>query len=172
MGLIRELNGKKPRFGDGCWLAETAVVIGDVEMGSECTVWYNAVVRGDVHYIRIGDKVNIQDGTVINCEYQTCPVNIGSNVTIGHNAIMHGCTIHDHVLIGMGATVMNDAVVHSGSIIAAGAVIKEGQVVDSGEIWAGVPARMVNEIDPEQVKKMVQDSADRYVKYAGWYKET
>lgn len=169
MTLVRVLNGNTPEFGEGCWLAETAVVIGDVVMGSQCTVWYNAVVRGDVHSIRIGDKVNIQDGVVIHCEYQTSPTTIGSNITIGHNAIVHGCEIQDHVLIGMGAIVMNNAVVKSGSVIGAGAVVREGQVIESGSIYAGVPAKKVKDVDPDKVRAMVQDSADRYVKYAGWY---
>lgn len=170
MALIKTINGQTPLFGPDCWLAENATVIGNVVMGKQCSVWFNAVVRGDVHYIKIGDKVNIQDGAVVHCDYGTAPTNIGSNITIGHNAIVHGCTLHDNVLIGMGAIVMNHAVIESGSIVGAGAVVREGQVVESGSVYAGVPAKKVKELDPEWVKKMVQESADGYVKYSGWYK--
>lgn len=170
MAIIKPLNGKSPVIGDDCWIAENATIVGDVQLGKQCTVWYNAVLRGDVHYIKIGNRVNIQDGTIIHCEYQTSPTSIGSNVTIGHNAVVHGCTVHDNSLIGMGAIVMNDAVIHSGAIVAAGAVVMEGKEIKPGEIWAGLPAKKVKELNPETIKKMVQESADRYVKYAEWYK--
>ena len=168
--IIRELNGKKPRYGAGCFFAENAVIVGDVEMGSQCSIWYNAVVRGDVHFIRIGDKVNIQDGAVIHCTYQKFPTNIGNNVSIGHNAIVHGCTVHDNVLIGMGAIVMDDCVVESNTIIAAGAVVTQGTRVESGSIYAGVPARKIKDISDQLISGEIERIADNYVKYAGWYK--
>ncbi len=169
--IIRELNGKKPQYGEGCFFAETAVVIGDVEMGSGCSVWYNAVVRGDVHYIRMGNKVNIQDGAVIHCTYQKFPTNIGNNVSIGHNAIVHGCTVHDNVLIGMGAIVMDDCVVESNTIIAAGAVVTQGTRVVAGSIYAGIPAKKIKDISDELISGEIARIADNYVKYSSWYTE-
>ena len=168
--IIRELNGKKPQYGEGCFFAENAVIVGDVEMGSQCSIWYNAVVRGDVHFIKIGDKVNIQDGAVIHCTYQKFPTNIGNNVSIGHNAIVHGCTVHDNVLIGMGAIVMDDCVVESNTIIAAGAVVTQGTRVESGSIYAGVPARKIKDISDQLISGEIERIADNYVKYAGWYR--
>ncbi len=141
MALIKTLRDISPQFGKKCYLAETATVIGDVVMGDECSVWFNAVIRGDVNSIRIGDRVNIQDGAIVHCTYKTAPTTIGNSVSIGHQAMVHGCTLHDNVLIGMGAIVMDHVVVHSGSIIAAGAVVLENTVVESGWIWAGVPAK-------------------------------
>lgn len=169
--IIRELGGKRPQFGEDCFFAETAVVVGDVVMGSQCSVWYNAVLRGDVHYIRLGNKVNIQDGAVIHCTYQKFPTTIGNNVSIGHNAIVHGCTVHDNVLIGMGAIVMDDCVVESNTIIAAGAVVTQGTRVASGSIYAGVPAKKVKDISNELIAGEIERIANNYVKYAGWYKE-
>lgn len=171
MAIIRTLLGKTPEFGKNCWLAETAVVTGDVICGDECTIWYNAVVRGDVHSIRIGNKVNIQDNATVHCTYKKAPTHIGNHVSIGHNALVHGCTLHDHVLIGMGAIVMDHAVVHSNSIIAAGAVVLENTVVESGSIYAGVPAKKVKDVDPEHVKDLINRIADSYVMYAGWYRD-
>ncbi len=171
MTLIRELPGKKPVFKDSCWFAETATIIGEVEMGENCTVWYNAVVRGDVHFIKMGNKVNVQDGAVIHCTYQKAPTTIGNRVSIGHNALVHGCTIHDNVLIGMGSIVMDGVVVESNSIIAAGAVVLEGTHVPEGSIFAGVPAKKVKDIDPEKVTGEIDRIADNYVKYASWYQE-
>lgn len=167
--LIKELNGHAPKFGNDCFLAESAVVIGDVVMGDHCSVWYNAVIRGDVHFIRIGNKVNIQDGAVVHCTYQKSPTTIGNNVSIGHNAVVHGCTIHDNVLVGMGAVVMDDCVVESNSIIAAGAVVTEGTRVPAGSVYAGVPARKIKDIGQEQVSGEIEGRANNYVKYAGWY---
>ncbi len=169
--IIRELNGKKPLYGEGCFFAETAVVIGDVEMGSGCSVWYNAVIRGDVHYIRMGSKVNVQDGAIIHCTYQKFPTNIGNNVSIGHNAIVHGCTVHDNVLIGMGAIVMDDCVVESNTIIAAGAVVTQGTRVKAGSIYAGIPAKKIKDISNALISGEITRIADNYLKYAGWYKE-
>ena len=139
-------------------------------MGDECSVWFNAVVRGDVHYIKMGNRVNVQDGAVIHATYQKAPTNIGNNVSIGHNALVHGCTIHDNVLIGMGAIVMDGCVVESGSIIAAGAVLLEGTHVPSGSIYAGVPAKKVKEVSEELVKGQIDRIAESYVMYAGWYR--
>lgn len=168
--IIKELNGVTPQFGDNCFFTENAVVVGDVVMGDHCSVWYNAVVRGDVNYIRIGDKVNIQDGAVIHCTYEKFPTNIGNNVSIGHNAIVHGCTVHDNVLIGMGSIVMDDCVVESNTIIAAGAVVTQGTHVESGCIYAGVPARKVKDISKELISGEIERIANNYIKYAGWYK--
>jgi carbonic anhydrase/acetyltransferase-like protein (isoleucine patch superfamily) len=170
MALIKELNGDKPKYGDNCYFSENATIIGQVEMGNDCSVWFNAVVRGDVHYIKMGDKVNIQDGAVIHATYKTAPTNIGNNVSIGHNALVHGCTIHDNVLIGMGSIVMDNCVVESNSIIAAGAVLTEGTHVESGSVYAGVPAKKVKDISPELLDGQIKRIADNYLKYSSWYK--
>ena len=171
MALILPVKGVLPRFGDNCYLAENATVVGDVEMGNDCSVWFTAVVRGDVHYIKMGNKVNVQDGAVIHCTYQKCPTNIGNNVSIGHRALVHGCTIHDNVLIGMGAIVMDNAVVESNVLIAAGAVVLENAHLESGFIYAGVPAKKVKPLSIEQFKNMIERIADNYVMYSSWYKE-
>ncbi len=149
MAIIRTLNGKTPSLGKDCFVAETAVIIGDVVTGDNCSIWYNAVLRGDVHYIRIGHKVNIQDGVVIHGTYGKSPTNIGNNVSIWHQATVHGCTIGDNVLIGMNAVVLDDAVVEPNSIIAAGGVVTKGTRVESGSIYGGIPARKIGEISPE-----------------------
>ena len=169
--IIRKLNGMIPQYGRDCFFAETAVIVGDVVMGDECSVWYNAVIRGDVHYIRIGNRVNIQDGAIIHCTYQKFPTNIGNRVSIGHNAIVHGCTVHDNVLVGMGAIVMDDCVVESHTIIAAGAVVTQGTRVEAGSIYAGVPARKVKDISEKLISGEIERIADNYVKYSGWYQE-
>lgn len=168
---IRELNGKKPQLGNDCFIAETAVIVGDVEIGNQCSIWYSAVIRGDVHYIKIGNKVNIQDNATVHCTYQKSPTNIGNNVSIGHNAIVHGCTIHDNVLIGMGSIIMDDCVVESNSIIAAGAVLTKGTHVESGSVYAGMPAKKIKDISPELVSGEIDRIANNYVKYSGWYKK-
>lgn len=168
--IIRELNGHIPQFGEDCYLAENAVVVGDVVMGDQCSIWYNAVIRGDVHYIRMGNKVNIQDGAVVHCTYQKHPTNIGNNVSVGHNAIVHGCTIEDNVLVGMGAIVMDDCVVESNTIIAAGAVVTQGTRVEAGSIYAGIPAKKVKDISQELISGEIERIATNYVKYSGWYK--
>ena len=168
--IIKELNGHTPKFGQDCFLAENCVIVGDVVMGDQCSVWYNAVIRGDVHFIRMGNKVNIQDGAVVHCTYQKSPTNIGNNVSVGHNAIVHGCTIHDNVLVGMGAIVMDDCVVESNSIIAAGAVVTQGTQVEAGTIYAGVPAKKVKDISRELISGEIERIANNYIKYAGWYK--
>ncbi len=169
--IIRELNGHTPQYGKDCFFAENAVVVGDVIMGDQCSIWYNAVLRGDVHYIRLGNKVNIQDGAIVHCTYQKAPTSIGNDVSVGHNAIVHGCTIHDSVLVGMGSIVMDHCVVESNSIIAAGAVVTEGTTVESGSIYAGVPAKKVKDISEELISGQITRIADAYIKYAGWYKE-
>ena len=140
-------------------------------MGRDCSVWFNAVLRGDVHYIKIGNKVNIQDHAVIHCTYQKAPVNIGNNVSIGHRAIVHGCTIHDNVLVGMGAIVMDNAVIHPNSLIAAGAVVLENTVVESYSVYAGTPARKVKDLSPEHFANLIDRIANNYLMYASWFKE-
>lgn len=169
--IIKEINGKTPSFGNDCYIAENAVIIGDVVIGHQCSIWFNAVLRGDVHFIRIGNKVNIQDGAVVHCTYKKYPTTLGDNITVGHNAIVHGCTVHDNVLIGMGAIVMDNCVVESNSIVAAGAVVTQGTRIEGGSIYAGVPAKKVKSIDQGVISQELADVADRYVKYAGWYKK-
>lgn len=169
--IIKELNGIKPIFGKDCFIAETAVIIGEVIMGNQCSIWYNAVIRGDVHYIKMGNKVNVQDGAVIHATYKKSPTNIGNNVSIGHNAMVHGCTIHDNVLVGMGAIIMDDCIVESNSIIAAGAVVTKGTHIKSGCIYAGMPAKKIKDISEELISGEINRIADNYVTYAGWYKE-
>ena len=171
MALIKSVKGIEPKFGKNIYLAENATVIGEVVMGDDCTVWFNAVVRGDVHFIHVGNKVNIQDGAVIHCTYQKAPTIIGNNVSIGHNAIVHGCTLEDNVLIGMGAIVMDHAYIEKNSIIAAGAVVLENTRVKSGTIYAGVPAKQVKEVSAEQMKNLVERIANNYVMYADWFRE-
>lgn len=171
MALIKTVNKQTPQFGNDCFLADNATVIGDVVMGDQCSIWFNAVVRGDVHYIRMGNKVNVQDGAIIHCTYQKWPVNIGSNVSIAHNVIIHGCTIHDNVLIGMGSIVMDGVVIHSNSMVAAGSVVLEGTVIESGSLYAGVPARKIKDLDLALIEGQVLRIADAYPKYASWYKE-
>lgn len=171
MALIKECLGNIPEFGENCWFAENATIVGDVIMGNDCSVWFNAVIRGDVNSIRMGNKVNVQDGAVIHCTYEKTKTHLGNNVSIGHNALVHGCTVEDNVLIGMGAIVMDDCYIESGSIIAAGAVLLEGTRVEAGSIYAGVPAKKVKSISPELFEGEVMRIANNYVKYASWFKE-
>jgi carbonic anhydrase/acetyltransferase-like protein (isoleucine patch superfamily) len=171
MALVKSIKGVSPSFGDACYLAENATIIGDVVMGESCSIWFNAVVRGDVHYIKMGNKVNVQDGAVIHATYQKHPTNIGNSVSIGHNAIVHGCTIHDYVLIGMGAIVMDNCIIQSNSIIAAGAVVLENTIVESGCIYAGVPAKKVKELNQEQSGRLIKGIANNYVEYKSWLEE-
>jgi len=170
MALIKELNGVEPTWGDNCYFSENATIIGSVEMGDDCSVWFNAVIRGDVNYIKLGNKVNVQDGAVIHATYKTAPTNIGNNVSIGHNALVHGCTIHDNVLIGMGSIVMDNCIVESNSIIAAGAIVTEGTHVESGSVYAGIPARKIKEVSPELLDSQINRIANNYLKYSSWYK--
>lgn len=170
--IIKTINEKSPEFGKNCFIAENATIVGEVTMGDECSVWFNAVIRGDVHYIKMGNRVNVQDGAVIHCTYQKFPTNIGNNVSIGHNAIVHGCTLHDNVLIGMGAIVMDGCVVESNSIVAAGSVVTQHTRVESGSIYAGIPAKKIKDISPELQAGEINRIAENYVKYAGWFKES
>jgi carbonic anhydrase/acetyltransferase-like protein (isoleucine patch superfamily) len=171
MALIKSVKGISPCFGTNCYLSENATIVGDVTAGDDCTFWFQCVVRGDVHYIKIGNKVNIQDGAILHCTYQKHPLNIGNNVSIGHRAMVHGCTIEDNVLIGMGAIVMDNAYIEKNSIIAAGAVVLENTRVESGSIYAGVPAKKVKELSPEHFKEINERIAKNYVMYASWFKE-
>ncbi len=169
MALVRTLKGLTPSFGRDVFLAETAVVIGDVVMGDGCSVWYNAVVRGDVNTIRIGDRVNIQDGAVLHCTFQRCGLEIGSDVSIGHNAIVHGCTIANKVLVGMGAIVMDQAEIGEGSVIAAGAVVTQHTKVAPGSLMAGVPAKRIGPVNPDLSANEIERIAKNYLTYAGWF---
>ena len=169
--IIKKLNGKEPQFGDDCFIAENAVIVGDVVFGNQCSIWYNAVLRGDVHYIKIGNKVNIQDGAVVHCTYKKSPTTIGNNVSIGHNAIVHGCTIHNNVLVGMGSIIMDDCIIESNTIIAAGAVVTKGTKVTSGTIFAGTPAKKIKDISPALISDEIDRIANNYIKYANWYKQ-
>ncbi|GFZ93944.1 gamma carbonic anhydrase family protein [Aquaticitalea lipolytica] len=171
MPIIKPVNGKSPQIPEDCYIAENATIVGEVTMGNQCSVWFNAVIRGDVHYIKMGNKVNVQDGAVIHATYQKSPTTIGNNVSIGHNAIVHGCTIHDNVLIGMGSIVMDDCVVESNSIIAAGAVVTQNTRVEAGSIYAGVPAKKVKDISKELISGEIDRIANNYVKYSSWFKE-
>jgi carbonic anhydrase/acetyltransferase-like protein (isoleucine patch superfamily) len=168
--VILPVEGKTPQFGANCFIAPNATIVGDVVAGDDCSFWFNTVVRGDVNFIRIGNKVNIQDGACIHCTYERCGTTIGNNVSIGHHAIVHGCTLKDNVLIGMGAIVMDNAVVHSDTIIAAGAVVLENSVCEPGSIYAGVPAKKVRDISEELVHGQINRIANNYVKYASWFK--
>ena len=171
MALILPVHGILPTFGENCYLADNATIVGDVVMGDDCSVWFQAVVRGDVHYIRMGNKVNIQDGAIIHCTYKKAPTTIGNNVSIGHRAIVHGCTLHDNVLVGMGAIVMDHAVVEENVLIGAGAVVLENSILESGHIYAGVPAKKVKAISPETFKDTIERIANNYVMYADWFRE-
>ena len=170
MALIKAVRGIHPKIGKNCFLADNATIIGEVIIGDDCSVWFNAVVRGDVTHIHIGNNVNIQDGVTVHGTYQKAAVKIGNNVSIAHNAVVHGCTIHDHVLIGMGAIIMDDAVIESNTIIAAGALIPKGTVVESGSVYAGVPAKKIKSIDKALLEGEVERIANSYNMYASWYK--
>ena len=169
--ILKTINGKSPQVASDCFIAENATIVGDVTIGENCSVWFNAVIRGDVNFITIGNKVNIQDGAIIHCTYQKHPTIIGNNVSIGHNAIVHGCTIHDNVLIGMGSIVMDNCVVESNSIIAAGAVVTQNTIVEAGCIYAGVPAKKVKDIDQSNFAGEIERISNNYVMYSSWFKE-
>lgn len=169
MVLIKSVKGIKPKIGKNCFLADNATITGDVVLGDDCSVWFNAVVRGDVHQIRIGNNVNIQDGVIIHCTYQKAPVSIGNNVSIAHAAIVHGCTIHDNVLVGMGAILMDGVVVESNSVIAAGAVVSKNTIIKSGSVYAGVPAKKIKEMDQSLLEGEVHRISNNYNMYASWY---
>ena len=170
MPVILPVEDKNPQFGKNCFIAPNATIVGDVIIGDDCSIWFNAVVRGDVNFIRIGNKVNIQDGACIHCTFKKTNTTIGNNVSIGHNAVVHGCVLHDNVLIGMGAIVMDKAVVHSNTIIAAGAVVLEDTICEEGSIYAGVPAKKVKNISQEMVSGEIERIANNYVKYADWFR--
>ena len=169
MALILSVNGISPTYGDNCWFAPNATIVGNVTMGQDCTIWFNAVVRGDVNRITLGNRCNVQDGAVIHCTYQKFATSIGDYVSIAHNAVVHGCTIEDRVLIGMGAIVMDGAVIGEGSIIAAGAIVTQNTIVPPGSIYAGNPARLLKPVSPEQAEIFMR-TADNYVLYASWFK--
>ena len=169
MALILPVEENEPKWGKECFIAPNATIVGDVIMGDACSVWFNAVVRGDVNSIRLGNKVNVQDGAVIHCTFKRSKTIIGDNVSIGHNAIVHGCTVHDNVLIGMGAIVMDNAIVHSNTIIAAGAVVLEETVCEAGAIYAGVPAKKVKVISQEKVEGEINRIANNYLNYSKWF---
>ena len=171
MAFILHVDGTFPTFGDNCFIAPNATIVGDVITGNDCSFWFNAVVRGDVNSIRIGNKVNIQDGAVIHCTYKRTKTFIGNNVSIGHNAIVHGCTIDDNVLVGMGAIIMDNVEIGAHSIIAAGAVVLEGTQVPPGTIYAGVPAKKVKDVEVAQIQGEIDRIANNYVKYADWFRE-
>jgi carbonic anhydrase/acetyltransferase-like protein (isoleucine patch superfamily) len=171
MAIILPVEGVFPEFGADCFIAPNATIVGDVIMGDLCSIWFNAVIRGDVNSIRMGHKVNVQDGAVIHATYKKTKAIIGNNVSIGHNAIVHGCKVDDNVLIGMGAIVMDYAEVGSNSIIAAGAVVLEGTIVEPGSIYAGVPAKKVKTVSQEQISGEIDRIANNYIKYASWFKD-
>lgn len=169
MAVIRSVKGIRPKWGDGCFIADNAVLTGDVVLGDNCSIWFSAVVRGDVHYIRIGNNVNIQDGVIIHCTYQKAPVNIGNNVSIAHGTIIHGCTINDNVLVGMGAIIMDGAIIENNSVIAAGAVVSKNTVVISGSVYAGIPAKKIKSVDTELLEGEINRISNNYNMYASWY---
>jgi carbonic anhydrase/acetyltransferase-like protein (isoleucine patch superfamily) len=172
MAIVKKVRGHAPIVPSSCYIAENATVVGEVIMGEHCSVWFTAVIRGDVNRIELGDKVNVQDGAIIHCTYEKAATKIGNCVSIGHRAIVHGCTIEDHVLIGMGSIVMDRCVIGSHSIIAAGAVVTEGTIVEPGSLYAGVPAKRVKMIDEKLIKGEINRIADNYLMYAGWFKES
>lgn len=169
--VIKSVLNKSPKWGTGCFFAENATIVGDVVMGDECSVWFNAVIRGDVNFIKMGHAVNVQDGAVIHCTYQKYPTTIGNKVSIGHNAIVHGCTIHDHVLIGMGSIIMDGCVVESNSIIAAGSVVTQNTHIPSGLIFGGVPAKKIKDIPQSLIDGEIERIANNYIMYASWFEE-
>lgn len=171
MALIKSVRGFTPKIGDNCYLAENAAVIGDVVIGNDCSIWFNAVLRGDVNSIRIGDRVNIQDGAVLHTLFRKSIVELGNDVSVGHNVTLHGARVGDCALIGMGATLLDNAVVGEGAIVAAGALVLSNTVIEPYTLWGGVPARFIKKIDPEQSKSLNQYTARNYLTYASWFKE-
>jgi carbonic anhydrase/acetyltransferase-like protein (isoleucine patch superfamily) len=171
MALIKEVRGFMPKFGENCYLAENATIIGDVEIGNDCSFWFNTVIRGDVNSIKIGNKVNIQDGTVLHTLYQKSTIEIGDNVSVGHNVTIHGAKIEKNVLVGMGATILDHSIIGENSIIAAGSLVLSGAILEPNSIYAGVPAKRIKEIEPNQSKEMIEKIANNYLMYASWFKE-
>jgi carbonic anhydrase/acetyltransferase-like protein (isoleucine patch superfamily) len=172
MALIKNVRGFTPKFGKNCYLAENSTVVGDVEMGDDCSVWFSAVVRGDVNTIKIGNRVNIQDGAVLHTLYQKSTIEIGNDVSIGHNAVIHGAALKDNVLVGMGAIILDGAIIESNTVIAAGSVVKAGTITEPNSVWAGIPALKVKDISPEQTAELITRTAKNYVMYAGWFQES
>jgi carbonic anhydrase/acetyltransferase-like protein (isoleucine patch superfamily) len=170
MSFILPVKGVLPTMGSNCFVAPNAAIVGDVVMGDDCSVWFNAVIRGDVNSIRMGNKVNVQDGAVIHCTYQKTKTVVGNNVSIGHNAIVHGCTIDDNVLVGMGAIVMDNVKIGSNVIIAAGAVVLEGTIIEPGCIFGGIPAKKIKDISQELISGEINRIADNYLMYSSWFK--
>lgn len=171
MALIKTVRGFSPQYGENCYFADNATIIGDVKMGRDCSVWFNAVLRGDVNPIRIGNKVNIQDGSMLHTLHEKSVVEIGNNVSLGHHVVVHGAKIEDNVLIGIGSIILDHAIIGENSIIAAGSVVLANTKVESGSIYAGVPAKKVKDVEPEQAKEMIEKIANNYVNYSMWYKE-
>lgn len=171
MTIIRSVRGFTPQIGKNCFLAENAVIIGDVIMGNDCSIWYSTVLRGDVNSIRIGNGVNIQDGSVLHTLYKKSTIEIGNYVSVGHNVTIHGAHIKDYALIGMGATLLDDAVIGEGAIVAAGSLVLSRTVIEPGTIWGGVPAKFIKKVDPAQAKELNEKIAHNYLMYSGWYKE-
>ena len=171
MALIKSVRGFTPQIGENTYLADNATIIGDVIIGRDSSIWFNTVLRGDVNSIRIGDRVNVQDGSVLHTLYQKSTIEIGNNVSIGHNVVIHGATIKDGALIGMNATVLDHAVVGEGALVAAGSVVLSNTQIEPGSIYAGIPAKFVKKIDPEQSKEINEKIAKNYLMYASWYSE-
>ena len=169
MAIIKTIQGKTPQFGKNCYLAENATVVGEVTMGDNCSIWFNAVIRGDVNYIKIGNRVNIQDGSCLHTLYKKAAVEIGDDVTVGHNVTLHGCKVKSGALIGMGSTLLDNCVVGNGAIIAAGALVLKDTVIGDGELWGGVPAKFIKKVDPEQVKELNIGIASHYIMYSKWF---
>lgn len=171
MALIKSVRGYNPTIGKNCFLADNATIIGDVTIGDDCSIWFNTVLRGDVNSIHIGNGVNIQDGSVLHTLYEKSTIEIGNHVSVGHNVTIHGATIKDYALIGMGATVLDHVVVGEGAIVAAGSLVLSNTIIEAGSLWAGVPAKFIKKVDPEQSKELNQKIAKNYLMYSQWYKE-
>lgn len=169
--LIKSVRGFTPRYGSECFMADNATLIGEVIMGDQCSVWFQAVIRGDVNAIRLGNRVNVQDGAVIHGTFEKSATHIGNDVSIGHNALVHGCTIEDNVLVGMGSIVMDGCVIGSGSVIAAGSVVPKNTMIPTGSVYAGVPAKYLKPTSKELLEGEIERIATNYVRYASWFKE-
>ena len=171
MALIKSVRGFTPQIGENCFLADNATIIGDVVIGNECSIWFNTVLRGDVNSIRIGNRVNIQDGSVLHTLYEKSTIEIGDSVSIGHNVTIHGADVRSGALVGMGATVLDHAIVGEGAIVAAGSLVLNNTVIEPGSLWAGVPAKFIKKVDPGQSKELNEKIANNYLMYSDWYKE-
>ena len=171
MALIKSVRGFTPEIGENCFLADNATIIGDVKIGNDCSIWFCTVLRGDVNSIRIGNGVNIQDGSVLHTLYEKSTIEIGDHVSVGHNVTIHGATVKDYALIGMGSTILDHAVIGEGAIVAAGSLVLSNTVIEPGSIWGGVPAKFIKKVDPEQAKELNQKIAHNYLMYSQWYKQ-